>query len=164
MKYQKLWCPSSHCETLMVLAVSEKDDPPVQILEIFPCEDGLDPKQMKRTLQEADDYIASIQAESKKRKAPSEIIRAINDFLDDNDASLRGDAFVYTREEWQRRGEPYGNEAICTLVIDGSPMYDALNYGSYGWGTSDKFHKLIEDMGCCYEQGFAWTVHIYYKD
>lgn len=84
---------------------------------------------------------------------------AVNKFLDSK--SLRGDAKLYSKKEWNDRGEPYGKEAKLTLVIDGSPMYSALNYGEDGFKIQDEFDKLVKSCGYWYEQGFAWSVHFY---
>lgn len=96
-------------------------------------------------------------------RRPETIIKAINAWLDKDEGRKRGDARVYTKQEWRDRHEPYGNDAICTLVIDGSPLYDAFNYGTYGWKTAEDFGDLCHSLGCWYELGFAWSVHIYYK-
>lgn len=98
---------------------------------------------------------------SKNVATLSVLIRAINSFLDANGKVLRGDARLYTKSEWRKRGEPYGNNAVCTLVIDGSPMYDVLNYGGSGWQISERFHDMLGELGYWYELGFAWSVHIY---
>lgn len=86
--------------------------------------------------------------------------RVVDKFLDDR--HLRGDAKLYSKTEWKERGEPYGNEAALTLVIDGSPMFEALNCGEgNGWKTMEAFQEAVESCGFWYELGFAWSVHFY---
>ena len=86
----------------------------------------------------------------------------VDAFLDEN--GLRGDARFYTRDEWRDRGEPYGRDALVTLVIDGSPMYEVMNgYLSVSEGSLfDRFEKMVASLGFHYELGFAWSVHFYH--
>jgi hypothetical protein len=86
---------------------------------------------------------------------------ALNEWLDKDDSLLRGDARLYTKEEWNDRGEEYGKKADLTLTIDGSPLYRALNYGEPDWSYMEALNALAKRYGYYYEQGYAWTVHFY---
>jgi hypothetical protein len=128
--------------------------------------DPMAARQVESALQALESSFKNMPVpEGRKPKPPRAsvplLMQAINDFLDANDKALRGDAIVYTREEWRARREEYGNEAVCTLVIDGSPLHDCFNYGSYGWGTLERFQAMLAKLGYYMELGYSWTVHIY---
>ncbi len=89
------------------------------------------------------------------------LIAALNAYLDANDKALRGDALVYTQKEWRAKGEQYGKDAVATMIIDGSPLYDCFNYGTYGWGTLERFQEMLKSLGFYMELGYAWSVHFY---
>jgi len=73
----------------------------------------------------------------------------------------------YSKAAWQARGERFGNEADVSLVFEG-PLYEALNYGSYGGyregGAVDFFAETARKYGYFFEQGFAWSGHFYKWD
>lgn len=68
---------------------------------------------------------------------------------------------VYTKRDWNDRGEQYGRTADLTLIIEGSPLYAALNYGEPGWEADTKLRELAAANGYYYELGHAWSVHFY---
>ena len=70
---------------------------------------------------------------------------------------------VYTKKEWKEKGEQYGVTADLTLVIEGSPLYNCLNYGEPSWDASEQLRELASNNGYYYEQGYAWSVHFYEK-
>jgi hypothetical protein len=74
------------------------------------------------------------------------------------------DAHVYTREEWEKRGEKYGNTAIITIAAEG-PFYEMMNDPNpYDVKTQEKFRAFIKQMGFFQEQGYSWTWHFYPED
>jgi len=87
------------------------------------------------------------------------------------DLDLDHDAFVYTRDEWRARGEPYGNDAVVTVAAEG-PMYHLFNggpprdeLGRAAWQAQiDTFNAWLERYRLFYEQGFAWSFHFYPLD
>ena len=63
------------------------------------------------------------------------------------------------QEEWQAKGEPYGNEAPVTAIIDGSELLVAVNYE--GGELKDELEQICEALGYRYELGFCWSIHFY---
>jgi len=93
--------------------------------------------------------------ESRRAQAAEILVK----FLKDN-PEWKGDAFVCTHAEWVARGERYGKNSLATLVVDGSPLYNALN------GCSDdkivqKLDKTLAAAGLYLEGGYAWSGHLY---
>jgi hypothetical protein len=74
-----------------------------------------------------------------------------------------GDARLCTQEEWQDRGEEFGNDAAAVLVIDGSVLFGSANYGEPVEPYMD-LRRLIASMGYYDEFGFAWTLNFYPKE
>jgi hypothetical protein len=85
--------------------------------------------------------------------------RILNEWLAKHDW-LKGDAKVYTTEQWRERGEQYGRTAFATLTLDGSPMYEMVNYGNME-KTHEEFNELLRKNGFYYELGYAWAMNIY---
>jgi hypothetical protein len=73
---------------------------------------------------------------------------------------MRGDAKVYSTEDWRARGEKYGRDAFCTLTMDGSAMYDMLNNMEMP-KLHEEFVEFLTKHGFYGELGYAWTLHIY---
>lgn len=89
----------------------------------------------------------------------AEIKKRLETWLKAHSVSL--DARVYTRDEWEKRGEKYGNDALVTIAAEGS-FYEMMNYpNSYELKTQDRFRAFIKQMGLFMEQGLAWTWHFY---
>jgi hypothetical protein len=66
-------------------------------------------------------------------------------------------AFCTPITKWRARCEEYGNDDDLTLVIDGSPLYAALNGGDADvW---DQLDAIVHSNGCRWEMGYAWSVH-----
>jgi hypothetical protein len=62
----------------------------------------------------------------------------------------------------------YSNPETVTVSFDGSPLYEAINYGDYNpitdkysWRTVDQLNDLIESHGYYYELGHAWNFTLY---
>jgi len=76
------------------------------------------------------------------------------------------DVHWYSKTKWRERGEPFGNEADLSLTFEG-PLYEALNYGSYGGyragGAQDFLAEVGRKYGYFFEQGYAWSGH-FHKD
>ena len=86
----------------------------------------------------------------------------IEEWLKDNQVST--DAHVYTNKEWNDRGEKYGNNAVLTIAAEG-PFYRMMNYAEH-WSDrvlQEKFSKFLDRLNLWYEQGYAWTWHLYPK-
>lgn len=82
-------------------------------------------------------------------------------WLDADGGRLRGDARIYSAEEWADRGEPYGRTSALTLTIDGSPLYMALNHGEPSWDIMEELDAIANRHGYWWELGYAWSVHFY---
>ena len=79
----------------------------------------------------------------------------------DKHPNLIGDAKLLTNYEWQNRGEKYCLTSQCTLIVDGSPLYDMVN--SYGLHKEmADFVHFLQKHGLWYELGYAWSVHFYW--
>ena len=76
------------------------------------------------------------------------------------------DMGFYNKSQWRARGEPFGNEADWSMTFEG-PLYEALNYGSYGGyragGAVDFMAETARKYGYFFEMGYAWSGH-FYKD
>lgn len=86
----------------------------------------------------------------------------LEEWLKDNEVST--DAHIYTNKEWNDRGEEYGKDAVLTIAAEG-PFYRMMNHAEH-WSDRNlqaKFAKLLEKLNLWYEQGYAWTWHLYPK-
>jgi hypothetical protein len=72
-----------------------------------------------------------------------------------------GDASVITGSAWERRGETCGRGAKAIVLIDGSPLYAAFNYGEPSWNISEAFQKMLKERGLWYELAYGWAIAIY---
>lgn len=88
-----------------------------------------------------------------------------------SDLDLDHDTWVYTQDEWRKRGEPYGNDAVLSIasegglyrLINGGPPRDEL--GRAAWQAEiDTFNAWLERYRLYYEMGFAWSFHFYPLD
>lgn len=67
-------------------------------------------------------------------------------------------ASLYTQEEWRKRKEPFGGDAVITLTAEG-PFNHEMNHGDgkvYG-----AFTKLVKGLGLHMEQGLSWSWHLH---
>ena len=88
-----------------------------------------------------------------------ELKQLIIDWLKERD--LWHDTGVYTQEEWLARGEEYGRNSLVTIATEG-PFYEILNDPSaYSDKILEEFGNFLKALGLWYEQGYAWTVHLY---
>jgi hypothetical protein len=92
---------------------------------------------------------------SKCKKA----IRILNEWLASHEY-MKGDAKIYTTQEWRDRGEKYGRGAFCTLTLDGSPLYNMVNYMEMP-KLHEEFQEMLRKNGFYYDLGYAWSMHIY---
>jgi hypothetical protein len=78
---------------------------------------------------------------------------------------LYHDVHVYTQEEWQKRGEKFGNTGILTITAEG-PFYQVMNYPESKADVRliDEFNAFMDKLGFWTEQGYAWTWHLYPKE
>jgi hypothetical protein len=88
------------------------------------------------------------------------LAEALNAWLDADDRLRRGDARLFSPEEWNARGEGYGTTAELTLIIDGSPLFAALNY-SEPRQYYRELERIARRHGFWFELGHAWSVHFY---
>ena len=91
------------------------------------------------------------------------LTNAIQKWLDADGGWKRGDARLYSKREWSERGETVGKGSELTLVVDGSPLYGALNYGEPSWTLQTELDALASAHDCYAEMGYAWSVHFYKK-
>lgn len=74
---------------------------------------------------------------------------------------MDSDARVYTRNEWRKRGETVGNEALVSIASEG-PFYDFLNRAEAWEGTTERdYQAFLKRLGLFQERGYSWTVHFY---
>jgi hypothetical protein len=95
-----------------------------------------------------------------KIKHMNKTYKLIQAYLDKN-PSLVGDAKLLTNYEWKNRGEKYCLTSQCTLIVDGSPLYDMVNcYGLHKEMAA--FVNFLQKNGIYHELGYAWSIHFYY--
>ncbi len=87
--------------------------------------------------------------------------KELKEFLKSN--GMGTEPTYYTMEDWQDRGEPYGNDAEGgTLTSEGElcnalTLVDTLPRALF----LDRFTEWCNERGFFWEQGFHWTVHFY---
>jgi len=69
---------------------------------------------------------------------------------------------IYTQEEWKRRGEKYGNDAVLTMTAEGT-FNHIMNYpeSRADFKIINDFVALLAKLGFWSEQGYSWTWHLY---
>jgi hypothetical protein len=77
-------------------------------------------------------------------------------FLKKHDLDI--DTHFYTQDEWQARGEPFGNNAELSLTFEGA-LYHLLNY--HGGELADAFYAIAGKYGYYVDLGYAWSAHFY---
>lgn len=70
---------------------------------------------------------------------------------------IKGDAEFQSIEDWLARGELYLNDSLSILLIDGSYLHTAMNFG----GDFSEFDELVESFGFWYEMGYSWCLGFY---
>jgi hypothetical protein len=71
------------------------------------------------------------------------------------------DTRVYTHDEWRKRGETIGNEALVSIASEGL-FYDFLNRAEAWDGRTERdYQAFIKRLGLFQERGFSWSVHFY---
>ena len=67
-----------------------------------------------------------------------------------------------------RAGKKYseycGKNTVMWISMDGSPMYEPMNYGDDSWRFVNAFDKFLRDRGFWYEQGHSWNINVYRED
>lgn len=87
---------------------------------------------------------------------------ALEKWLKEHEVSL--DARVYTRDEWEKRREKFGNNALITIAAEGM-FNEMMNYpNAYDRKLQEKFRAFYDTLDLFMEQGFSWTWHFYPKD
>lgn len=86
---------------------------------------------------------------------------AVEEWLTQNE--LYGDTTLYSRREWEDRGEPHGHTAHLTITAEGSNSLNRVyNYPSPGDGILlHKFDALAASYGYYVSMGFSWSWHFY---
>lgn len=71
----------------------------------------------------------------------------------------KGDGFwMCSGKEGKKYSEySYGSWFVC---LDGSMLYEAFNYGSYGWSIMEGFMAFLQEYGYYFELGNAWNMSI----
>jgi hypothetical protein len=89
--------------------------------------------------------------------------KAVEAWMKANRDSLAYGAKLYSRDEWEERGERYGNGAALTMVIDGAGIYRVLNYpeSKADFDLYDRFYRRWDRYGFYCELGFGWSLHFY---
>lgn len=100
---------------------------------------------------------------------PRDVKADVEQYLRSHGKSYARDGFmydtsVYTKDEWRKRGEKLGNNAIVSIASDG-PLTRLLN-GHYHLGPTEmrdieELNQFFESLGLYAEQGFAWSIHLY---
>lgn len=85
--------------------------------------------------------------------------KELNAWLDANNQLLRGEARLVNKTEWH--DERVGKGSALTLIIEGSPLYGALNYGEPSWKCESELREIAKRNGYYYEMGYSWSVHFY---
>lgn len=86
----------------------------------------------------------------------------IQHWLREND--LGTDVYFYSMEEWEDRGEPFGNSAILSMTFEGN-LYTVINCGfetREGQALYEEFVALPEEFGLYVDFGHAWSAHFYH--
>ena len=103
-------------------------------------------------------------AKHRERQQVTALEKALNEWLDADEQLLRGDARVMSTKEWQDRGEDYGKGSKLVMVIDGSPLYEALNYGFPDWSYHTELNELCKEHGFWFEPMYGWALAFYPLD
>ena len=81
---------------------------------------------------------------------------------EDDRKALNGS--LYTKAEWKRRGEPYGNDATGGTLVNEGTFCQAMNTGFPRDGDftfKNTFDAFLTGHGYWYEQGYHYTFHFY---
>lgn len=87
----------------------------------------------------------------------SRLKHSIEQFVRKHD--LGQDVQIYSKTEWRRRGEIYGNNAALSITCEG-PFYSVLSDGDRPH-LRNEFHRVVERCGFWCEQGYSWSAHFY---
>jgi len=79
-------------------------------------------------------------------------------FCKKHDVEL-GCTSIYSKEEWNDRGEIYGLGADFTIASE-DEFLSRIEYSS-NWDFQTNFHEFLESIGYWYEQGYHWSFHLY---
>jgi hypothetical protein len=89
------------------------------------------------------------------------IIEVLQSFLDDEVGSeWLGDAKFRIGEDAVQYCD-YAEVGFPCLFIDGSILYDLINYGEDKWEFVNKFDEFLTRVGLWYELGNAWNMTFY---
>jgi hypothetical protein len=69
----------------------------------------------------------------------------------------------YGPKEWADQGEPYGNDAAATVLIEGTSLHTVLNYPETdkAFKLYDAFYAFVNSLGYVAELGYTWSLHFY---
>jgi hypothetical protein len=99
---------------------------------------------------------------SEYEKIKALIVGILTKHLGDNSNSLWGDLVFKTPKEHSQVHE-YLQGSNLVMWFDGSPVYEMLNYGTYGWGFRNDLDEALHNAGYYYELGHAWNLGVYSK-
>jgi len=77
--------------------------------------------------------------------------------------TIGDDTHVWSKAEWAKRGEQYGNTSPFVITTEG-PFYEMYNYGTYAdipVDYADKLRAIAKRHGYYFEQGYAWMISPY---
>jgi hypothetical protein len=94
------------------------------------------------------------------RQLKKEMLAFLNEWFEGD----LGDTTIRTGKDGAKYSEYCGKNTVMWISIDGSPMYECMNYGEDGWRFQTAFWKFLEDRGFWYEMGHAWNINIYRQD
>lgn len=86
------------------------------------------------------------------------LLKELEAWLDD--LSQGDGAFFAAPNVWQAREEEYCLQADAIMAIDGSVLYEALNYGMPAF-IEEQFSKILNKHGYFYELGTSWYLGLY---
>jgi hypothetical protein len=72
---------------------------------------------------------------------------------------------VYTREEWRKRGEQWGNNAPVTITAEGEFNHLMNDYEEKDVEEAffRRWDRFLSGLGLWWEFGYAWSIHLYEK-
>jgi len=87
--------------------------------------------------------------------------KEITEFLNNWFGGDLGDTTIRTAKDGAIYSEHCPKDGFAWISMDGSPMYELINYGEDGWKFLEALIKFLAERGLWYEQGHAWNMNIY---
>ena len=80
-------------------------------------------------------------------------------WMNEHDISRDG-LVIYTRQQWEMRGEDTCNGADAVIVFEENDLYSIMR-GEWGWARMESLYEVISKAGYFLEQGYSWNAGIY---